>query len=120
MTSEQNLYRFKVVLLGESAVGKSSLVTRLIKNQFNSSIESTLGATYSNHLIDLGKYQVQLQIWHLFQSFLVVATIENKNENILEFRYKNHEFDGQQRPKCTAVNTTSVMGNGTVTADSEV
>ena len=35
--------QFKLVLLGESAVGKSSLVLRFIKGQFHEYQESTIG-----------------------------------------------------------------------------
>lgn len=36
--------QFKLVLLGESAVGKSSLVLRFVKGQFHEFQESTIGA----------------------------------------------------------------------------
>lgn len=35
--------QFKLVLLGESAVGKSSLVLRFVKDQFDDYRESTIG-----------------------------------------------------------------------------
>lgn len=38
--------QFKLVLLGESAVGKSSLVLRFVKGQFHEFQESTIGGTY--------------------------------------------------------------------------
>lgn len=37
------IYQFKLVLLGESAVGKSSLVLRFVKGQFHEYQESTIG-----------------------------------------------------------------------------
>lgn len=37
--------QFKLVLLGESAVGKSSLVLRFVKGQFHEYQESTIGGT---------------------------------------------------------------------------
>ena len=36
-------YQYKLVLLGESAVGKSSLVLRFVKNVFSANQESTIG-----------------------------------------------------------------------------
>ena len=36
-------FQFKLVLLGESAVGKSSLVLRFVKGQFHEYQESTIG-----------------------------------------------------------------------------
>lgn len=40
-------YHYKIVLLGESAVGKSSLALRFVKNIFSASQESTIGGTPS-------------------------------------------------------------------------
>ena len=37
------MLQFKLVLLGESAVGKSSLVLRFVKDQFDDYRESTIG-----------------------------------------------------------------------------
>lgn len=38
--------QFKLVLLGESSVGKSSLVLRFVKGQFHEYQESTIGGMY--------------------------------------------------------------------------
>uniref|UniRef100_A0A803Y4Q4 RAB5A, member RAS oncogene family n=1 Tax=Meleagris gallopavo TaxID=9103 RepID=A0A803Y4Q4_MELGA len=40
--------QFKLVLLGESAVGKSSLVLRFVKGQFHEFQESTIGESYES------------------------------------------------------------------------
>jgi len=39
------IYQFKLVLLGESSVGKSSLVARFVKGQFLEVPEPTIGGT---------------------------------------------------------------------------
>ncbi|KAK2092619.1 Ras- protein Rab-5C, partial [Saguinus oedipus] len=44
--SGNEICQFKLVLIGESAVGKSSLVVRFIKGQFNEYQESTIGAAF--------------------------------------------------------------------------
>lgn len=41
--SGNKICQFKLVLLGESAVGKSSLVLRFVKGQFHDFQESTIG-----------------------------------------------------------------------------
>lgn len=41
------MLQFKLVLLGESAVGKSSLVLRFVKDQFDDYRESTIGGNYA-------------------------------------------------------------------------
>lgn len=42
-TGQNKICQFKLVLLGESAVGKSSLVLRFVKGQFHEYQESTIG-----------------------------------------------------------------------------
>ena len=41
--NNNKIFQFKLVLLGESAVGKSSLVLRFVKGQFLEYQESTIG-----------------------------------------------------------------------------
>lgn len=41
--ASNKICQFKLVLLGESAVGKSSLVLRFVKGQFHEFQESTIG-----------------------------------------------------------------------------
>lgn len=44
--NQNKICQFKLVLLGESAVGKSSLVIRFVKGQFHEFQESTIGGKY--------------------------------------------------------------------------
>ena len=46
-------FQYKLVLLGESAVGKSSLVLRFVKNVFSTSQESTIGGKNRVFIIKL-------------------------------------------------------------------
>lgn len=47
--------QFKLVLLGESSVGKSSLVLRFVKGQFHEYQESTIGGMYFFNCLPLLK-----------------------------------------------------------------
>lgn len=66
-TSSQGATRFaqfKLVLLGESAVGKSSLVLRFVKDQFDDYRESTIGAAFLTQTIALDESTtVKFEIW---------------------------------------------------------
>jgi small GTP-binding protein len=54
----------KVVVLGDAAVGKSSLVTRFIDNQFMDHQPSTVGAAYFSKTLSLDNgRKVKLEIW---------------------------------------------------------
>ncbi|ESO06239.1 hypothetical protein HELRODRAFT_155684 [Helobdella robusta] len=55
--------QFKLVLLGESAVGKSSLVLRFVKGQFHEYQESTIGAAFLTQTIVLDDTTVKFEIW---------------------------------------------------------
>ncbi|CAI5441350.1 unnamed protein product [Caenorhabditis angaria] len=56
-------YKFKVVLLGEGAVGKSSLVMRYVKNKFTSRHLSTIQASFQTQKIQIDDDEVELNIW---------------------------------------------------------
>ncbi|VVC33250.1 Hypothetical protein CINCED_3A016058 [Cinara cedri] len=58
----RKMLSFKIVLLGEYSVGKSSLVNRLVKDQFNK-IPSTIGAAYCTFTIQINNTPVKLEIW---------------------------------------------------------
>eukprot|EP01099_Mayorella_cantabrigiensis_P006022 TRINITY_DN494_c0_g1_i1.p1 TRINITY_DN494_c0_g1~~TRINITY_DN494_c0_g1_i1.p1 ORF type:complete len:199 (-),score=60.71 TRINITY_DN494_c0_g1_i1:424-1020(-) len=55
--------QFKVVLLGEASVGKSSLVLRIVKDDFQDSIATTIGGAYFTHTITFDKSTIRLDIW---------------------------------------------------------
>ncbi|KDQ15622.1 hypothetical protein BOTBODRAFT_31513 [Botryobasidium botryosum FD-172 SS1] len=55
---------FKLVLLGESAVGKSSLVLRFVKDQFDDYRESTIGAAFLTQIVTLDDGStIKFEIW---------------------------------------------------------
>ena len=56
----------KVVLLGESGVGKSSIISRLINGIFEDNIPNTSGATYVSKIMEFPKFQnktITFDIW---------------------------------------------------------
>ena len=55
--------QFKMVLLGESAVGKSSLVLRFVKGQFHEYQESTIGAAFLTQTVNVDDTNVKLELW---------------------------------------------------------
>lgn len=63
--TENRFAQFKLVLLGESAVGKSSIVHRFVKNTFDDMRESTIGAAFLTQSINLPELNttVKFEIW---------------------------------------------------------
>jgi Ras-related protein Rab-5B/Ras-related protein Rab-5C len=59
----EKICQFKLVLLGESAVGKSSLVLRFVKGQFHEYQESTIGAAFLTQTVNLDDTTVKFEIW---------------------------------------------------------
>ena len=65
MPPSQRFAQFKLVLLGESAVGKSSVVHRFVKNTFDNMRESTIGAAFLTQSVTLPEIDatVKFEIW---------------------------------------------------------
>jgi len=53
----------KVVLLGDTGVGKSSLVLRFVTNNFKPYSESTIGASFMSKMIMVDDTPIKYQIW---------------------------------------------------------
>jgi len=53
----------KVVLVGDSCVGKSSLLLRYTENTFNDNYISTIGVDFKIKVIELAGQSVKMQLW---------------------------------------------------------
>lgn len=62
-SSPSKTCQFKLVLLGESSVGKSSLVLRFVKGQFHEFQESTIGAAFLTQTVVIDDTTVKFEIW---------------------------------------------------------
>ncbi|XP_028780341.1 ras-related protein RABA1f-like [Neltuma alba] len=56
-------YLFKVVLIGDSGVGKSNLLSRFTKNEFSRESKSTIGVEFATRSISVDDKVVKAQIW---------------------------------------------------------
>lgn len=56
-------YRMKLLLIGDSGVGKSCLLLRFCDNQFVTSFITTIGIDFKVKTIELEGKRVRLQIW---------------------------------------------------------
>lgn len=63
MTNDEYDYLFKVVLIGDSGVGKSNLLSRFTRNEFNLDSKSTIGVEFATRTIQVDSKTIKAQIW---------------------------------------------------------
>lgn len=56
-------YLFKIILIGNSGVGKTSLMKRYTDETYNFTQSSTIGVDFKIKSVDVGGEKVKLQIW---------------------------------------------------------
>ncbi|CAO3673191.1 Rab GTPase ypt31 [Umbelopsis sp. WA50703] len=56
-------YLFKVVLIGDSGVGKTNLLGRFTRNEFNLESKSTIGVEFATRSIQVDNKTIKAQIW---------------------------------------------------------
>ncbi|XP_025286662.1 ras-related protein Rab-25 isoform X2 [Canis lupus baileyi] len=62
-TEEDYNFVFKVVLIGESGVGKTNLLSRFTRNEFSHDSRTTIGVEFSTRTVMLGTAAIKAQIW---------------------------------------------------------
>ncbi|KAL0482345.1 Ras-related protein Rab [Acrasis kona] len=55
--------KFKLVIVGDSTVGKTSLLTKIIDKDFNMQTTPTVGVDFKNVVVEVYNKKVHLQIW---------------------------------------------------------
>mmetsp|Transcript_35328 Transcript_35328/g.65926 ORF Transcript_35328/g.65926 Transcript_35328/m.65926 type:complete len:195 (-) Transcript_35328:10-594(-) len=61
--ASNRICHFKLVLLGDSAVGKSCLVVRFVRDEFFEFQEPTIGAAFLTQTVTLDDATVKFEIW---------------------------------------------------------
>jgi len=56
-------YSFKIIIIGDAAVGKSALLTRFSENMFLQNYQSTIGIDFNSRLIRVDRAICKLEIW---------------------------------------------------------
>ncbi|XP_073307492.1 ras-related protein RABA1d-like [Primulina huaijiensis] len=56
-------YLFKLVLIGDSGVGKSNLLSRFTRNEFSLETKSTIGVEFATRSMTLESKVIKAQIW---------------------------------------------------------
>lgn len=63
MSKDDDVVEIKMILLGETAVGKTSIISRYVENKFSSDLMSSTSMTYVQKNIVIDKQKIQLNIW---------------------------------------------------------
>ena len=54
---------FKLILIGDSCVGKSNILLKYLKNQFNENSKTTVGVEFGTKNIIINNKRIKIQIW---------------------------------------------------------
>ena len=60
---EDDYIACKVVLVGESGVGKTCIITQYIDEIFDNKVTTTNAATFSSKFLELGNQKIKFDIW---------------------------------------------------------
>ena len=79
----------KIILLGESGVGKTCIINRYIDNQFSADTESTLGSYSSTKTIVKNKIKYTVDIWDTTgqEKYHSITNLYIKGSNIVILVY---------------------------------
>ncbi|ESW96476.1 GTP-binding protein YPT31/YPT8 [Ogataea parapolymorpha DL-1] len=56
-------YLFKIVLIGDSSVGKTNLLSRFTRDEFNPDSRATIGVEFATRTVEIDGKRVKAQIW---------------------------------------------------------
>ena len=63
VTQSDNFLNFKIIILGESGVGKSSIIKRAVQNKFDANYQATIGFDFLLMHFQVNELKIKLQIW---------------------------------------------------------
>ncbi|GAA0155802.1 small GTPase [Lithospermum erythrorhizon] len=81
-TDDDYDYLFKVVLIGDSGVGKSNLLSRFTKNEFSLESKSTIGVEFATRSIRVDDKVVKAQIWDTAGQERYIVVLLNDISNV--------------------------------------
>jgi len=105
--------QFKVVLLGEGCVGKTSLVLRYVNNKFNDAHQSTLQASFLTKKIFVNNVSVTLNIWDTAgqERFHALGPIYYRDSNGALLVYDVTDPDSLSKVKVWIKELRKMLGN---------
>ena len=76
--------RFKLILLGDTGVGKTSLAQRRVYNEFNDHIPMTVGVSNYNYIEKIQGRKIEINIWDTAgqEQFSALIPMFSRNSNV--------------------------------------
>ncbi|KAH9506471.1 RAS oncogene family member Rab21 [Dermatophagoides farinae] len=105
--------QFKIVLLGEGCVGKTSLVLRYVENKFSETNQSTLQASFLTKNIFVQNMPITLNIWDTAgqERFHAVGPLYYRDSNGALLVYDVTDPDSLAKVKVWIKELRKVLGN---------
>ncbi|XP_013785530.1 ras-related protein Rab-21-like [Limulus polyphemus] len=106
-------HSFKVVLLGEGCVGKTSLVLQYVENKFSDKHFSTLQASFLNKRVNIEGKRVNLAIWDTAgqERFHALGPIYYRDSNGAVLVYDITDEDSFQKVKMWVKELRKMLGS---------
>ena len=54
---------FKIIVIGDSSVGKTNLLSRFVKNQFSTDSKPTIGVDFATKTVSIDRKNIKVQVW---------------------------------------------------------
>mmetsp|Transcript_9657 Transcript_9657/g.9444 ORF Transcript_9657/g.9444 Transcript_9657/m.9444 type:complete len:206 (+) Transcript_9657:255-872(+) len=105
--------KFKIVLLGEGRVGKTSILLRYTKGEYDEKQVSTLQASYLDKKIMVGGINVQLSIWDTAgqERFHSLGPIYYRDANAALLVYDITDMESFNKVRKWVKELRSIIGN---------
>ena len=94
--TKKDINLFKIIILGESDVGKTSIINRFTKNEFNANNASTIGINYSNkEMIINNKNKITLKILDTAgqERYIALAKAYYRNVDVVLFVFSMNDIE---------------------------
>ena len=78
----------KVILIGDSGVGKTNIMSKFLKNQFMEESKATIGVEFGSKLFNHEGHKIKAQIWHKIKAQIWDTAGQEKYKAITGAYYK--------------------------------
>ena len=82
-------YTFKVVFVGDAAVGKTQIINKFVNDKFDASYKLTVGVEFAPKVVDFENKKIKLQLWDTAGQESYKSIIKNyyKDSHLIAFVY---------------------------------